>query len=99
MHESAVIKEPDGSLSPILEHEHFISRSFLTNESHLEKLYAKAASLFVHPPTATGRIGVMLLLSRRPTKRRPYFGLKLGWLNVTVQSVENIDDLIIVTPR
>ena len=64
-----------------------------------EKSSAKAASLFVHPPTATGRIWIMLLLSTRPTKRRRYFGLNFGWLNVTVQVVENIDDLIIVTPR
>ena len=64
-----------------------------------EKSSAKAASLFVHPPTVTGRIWVMLLLSMRPTKRRRYFGLKLGWLNVTVQAVENINDLIIVKPR
>ena len=65
----------------------------------LEKSYAKAASLFVHPQTATDRIEIMSLLSMRPPKRRRYFGLKLGWLNVTVQAVENIVDLIIVTPR
>ena len=64
-----------------------------------EKSYAKAASLFVHPPTATGRIGVMSLLSMRPTKRRRYLGAKMGWLNVTVQAVKNINDLIIVTPK
>jgi hypothetical protein len=58
----------------------------------LEKSYAKAASLFVHPPTATDRIQVMSLLYIRPTKRRTYFGLNLGRLNVIVQAVENIDD-------
>lgn len=62
-------------------------------------IFHKAASLFVHPPTATDRIEVMSLLSMRPTRRRPYLGLNLGWLNVTVQAVENIDDLFIVTPR